>query len=250
MIIGGKEYLVPGVEIVNYRDVPRYKLRAGEDMRRRRTRWIRSFFWHNTKNRPTILRVGIGPETHLEDRISRLWSLDGRHAGAHLAVDWDATVVCMADLLEDATYHAGQVNEVSIGGELYQDARGVVYSAQLAAAVAVTEYCCRFFGIQRQCPPPGARRVIPRMLFGGRDCVGVFGHCHAYAGKADDPGVHIFQALIDAGFMGLEFASGEDLNFWRLIQRQHGLDPDGVPGPGTCDTLQAAGYAYGLWTAR
>jgi len=248
LIIGGNEYQIPGVDIVNFHDEPKYKIHAPEDMRMRRTRWIRSFFWHNTKNIQTTFKPGKGPDTHLEDRITKLWALDKRHAGAHLAVDWDGTVVCMADLLRDATYHASQVNEVSIGAELYEDSNGVVYELQLEQAVKVTEFCCAFFGIQRQIPEPLFNKVIPRLLEGGRACVGVFGHCHAYAGKPNDPSDHIFWALRNAGFQMFDFINGTDIVFWQRIQRHHGVTPaDGIPGPVTCDALQASGYANGLW---
>jgi hypothetical protein len=247
LIINGKTVQVPGLEIVNYYDHPELKLRAGEDMRERHTRWIRSVCWHNTKNIPTALKPGCGPNTDLEHRITRWWSKDGTHAGAHLCVDWDQTIGCMADLLQDATYHASSLNEVSIGGELYEDSKGVIYQAQISAAVRATIWMCQRFGIQRQIPAPGHNDVIDRVREGGEDCVGVFGHCHQYSGKPNDPGVHIFQALEKAGFRVFDFRADEDKDYWRDLQRKLGLKPDGIPGPKTRDALQARGFAYGLY---
>src|SRR4030042_3015787 len=105
LIINQKEVAVPGLEIINYYDERKLKLIPGGDMRERHTRWIRSICWHNTKNIPTILKPGKGPHTDLEHRITNWWSKDAKHAGAHLCVDWDGTVGCLADLLLDATYH-------------------------------------------------------------------------------------------------------------------------------------------------
>lgn len=247
LIIGGKDVLVPGLEIENYHDHPELKLIPGEDMRERHTRWIRSICWHNTKNIATKLKPGKGPHTDLEHRITNWWAKDAKHAGAHLCVDWDGTIGCMADLLFDATYHASSLNEVSIGGEIYEDGAGVVYEIQLREAVRATVWMCRRFGIQMQIPDPGHNKVIPRIAHGGDDCVGVFGHCHQYSGKPNDPGIHIFAELVKAGFKVFDFDQNEDMTYWAGIQAQLGLKPDGIPGPRTRDALQARGFAYGLY---
>lgn len=253
LVIDGKDIKVPGVASIGYHEAPELKLIPGEDMRERHTRWIRSICWHNTKNIPTILKPGMGPNTDLEHRITQWWSKDAKHAGAHLCVDWDTMVGCMADLLRDAAYHASALNEVSIGGELYEDNKGTVYAAQLETAVRLTIWMCQRFGIQMQIPDPAHNKVIPRVEQGGTNCVGVFGHCHQYSGKPNDPGVHIFEALKAAGFKVLDFSRKdpqgltEDIRVWTEIQTKLGLKPDGVPGPQTRDALQARGFAYGLY---
>ena len=247
LIINGKDVVVPGVAIVNYHDHPELKLKPGEDMRARHTRWIRSICWHNTKNLPTKLKPGMGSDTQLEKRITQWWAKDAKHAGAHLCVDWDTMVGCLADLSLDAAYHASALNEVSIGGELYEDNKGTVYAAQLETAVKLTIWMCQRFGIQMQIPSPSYNKVIERIRIGGDDCVGVFGHCHQYSGKPNDPGLHIFTALEKAGFHVTDFEHGEDLDFWKKVQRRFGLNPDGIPGPQTCDALQVRGFAYGLY---
>lgn len=249
LIIGKKEFQVPGLEIVNYYDFRKLKLIPGEDMRRRHTRWVRSIFLHNTKNIETIVVEGTGPETRLEDRIARLWATDARHAGAHLCVDWDCTVACLADLLYDAAYHAGQVNEVSIGIEIYEDHLGRIYAGQLAVVHQLVRWLCARFCIQMQMPPRDFDGTIPRLLRGGGDCVGVFGHCHACAKKRTDPGRSVFHWLAERGFREFDFCNDEDKVFWYDVQKKYGLAQDGVPGPITCDALRAdgAGYRQGLW---
>jgi hypothetical protein len=248
LVIDGKDVKVPGIASIGYHEAPELKLIPGEDMRERHTRWIRSVCWHNTKNIPTVVKPGMGPDTQLEKRITQWWAKDAKHAGAHLCVDWDTMVGCMADLLRDATYHASSLNEVSIGGELYEDNKGTVYAAQLETAVKLTIWMCQRFGIQMQIPyPPTYHKVISRVEQGGEDCVGVFGHCHQYSGKPNDPGTHIFVELEAAGFKVLDFQRDEDLTVWKEIQTKLGLKADGIPGPKTRDALQARGFAYGLY---
>lgn len=250
LIINGKAEQVPGLEIVNYKDHPELKLIPGEDMRERHTRWIRSICWHNTKNIATKLKPGKGPHTDLEHRITSWWAKDAKHAGAHLCVDWDGSVGCLADLVQDAAYHASALNEVSIGGEIYEDNAGTIYQEQIDMAVKLTIWMCQRFGIQMQIPAPGYNSVFTRVESGGENCVGVFGHCHQYSGKPNDPGVHIFEALQKAGFKVFDFAQNEDIYYWYDIQKKLGVGIDGVPGPKTRDALQARGFPYGLYDYR
>jgi len=247
LVIDNKEELVPGLEIINYHDQRLLKLKAGEDMRARHTRWIRSIVWHNTKNIATTQKDGIGPDTDLADRISRLWTKDPSHAGAHLSVDWNGVVCCHADLLQDAAYHASSMNEVSIGGELYEDKNGVVYEGQMEVAARLTEWLCCRFGIQKQMPDPNFNGEIARIKAGGKDCVGVFGHCHQYGGKKNDPGIHIFLALLRAGFKVFNFNKNEDKDYWLFMQKALEIESDGIPGPSTCDALRAKGFSNGLY---
>lgn len=251
LIINGQEVQVPGLKIINFKDDPRCAIRLGKEMRPRTTRWIRAIGQHNTKNIETVLLPGAGKPVDLGKRLHDFWSLSTtKPAGAHLATDWDATIYCMCDLVTMAAYHAGLWNEVSIGIEMFEDGKGHIYQAQLDANVKLVIFLCEYFGIQKQCPPPGYPEIerLASSLKKGRDCVGVFGHCHQWqAGKAHDPGNHFFQALVDAGFKTFDFNADEDKKFWRKIQGALGLDPDGVPGPDTRDSLQAKGHEGGLY---
>lgn len=247
LIIDKKEFLIPGLEIVNYYDIPALKLRASEDMRARRGLRVQSVGLHNTKAKETHVVPGVGPETRLETRITNWWSKDNSPAGAHLCVDYDRTIGCMADLLRDAAYHASSMNELSIGIEIYEDGTGKVYQAQLETVVALVEWLCAFFGVQRQMPPADYDGVVERIRKGGSTFYGVFGHCHQYAGKQKDPGRDIFKYLRAAHFMEFDFNKNEDLHFWTPIQRKLGTDSDGMPGSITTDALRDAGYENGLW---
>jgi hypothetical protein len=201
------------------------------------------------------LKPGAGPDTKVEVRIGRLWSTDGRHAGAHLSIDHDLTVGCHADLLLDAAYAVGCANEVSISGELYQGRNNEVYEDQLAVAVAVTDFVTAFFSIQRQIPAPDHRDLIKRCTSGrgSRSIVGVFGHRNQTKNRGPgDPGDQIFEALEDAGYSVFDFNANEDVDHWRKVQKEE-LDyeigeDDGIPGPQTADDLRFLGYPNGLWS--
>lgn len=253
LVIDGNMYHVPGLdpaEILNYIVQPEIAIKLGEDMRLRKTRWVRNIIVHNTKNRKTKVAAGKGPETKLEERIARWWSIDGNNAGAHLCVDWDGTVGCHCDLLKHAAYHAGRINDTSIGIELYEDSKGKVYEYQLEVAVKLINFLTQMFQIQRQMPPLDDNGELTRAASGGKNLVGVFGHCHAYAGKANDPGVHIFEYLDKAGYETMYFQTRADKGIWAQRQKDIGFDPgscDGIPGPMTVDALQLVGKPYGLW---
>ena len=252
LIIDGRVEDIPGLTITNYKAIPKLKLKAGEDMRARNTRWIRSIVLHNTKNIQTVVKPSYGPSTNLGDRIAKLWSTDGRNAGAHISVDWDGTICCHCDLLQDAAYHASAMNEVSIGIEIYEDGNGVVFEGQLSAVVKLVVWLCQRFGIQMQMPWAMNNAQISRIKAGGSDCVGVFGHCHNnHKDKAYDPGFDIMKRLlVDAKFKEFSFdphTVADDKAYWMGIQKRLGLNPDGVPGPKTRDALQARGFKYGLY---
>jgi hypothetical protein len=93
-------------------------------------------------------------------------------------------------------------------------------------------------------------KAFARAVRGGRDLVGVFGHCHAYAGKPNDPGIHYFEYLEDEGYEVFNFAADHDKHVWKNRQQKLGFeihDCDGIPGPMTIDALQEAGYTLGIW---
>jgi hypothetical protein len=223
-------------------------------MRSRCTRWIRSIVIHNTKNIPTVVKPGVGPTTNVGERVVHFWSTNPKPAGAHIVVDHNAYIYCLTDLVKDAAYHAGSMNEVSIGIEIYEDSQGVVYSEQLSATVNLVIWLCKRFRIQMQMPLALDNSEIPRIRAGGKDCVGVFGHCHNdHKDKANDPGLDIFKFLAVAGFKEFNFSKcssvirTEDVVYWYNKQLRLGLNTDGIPGPETCDALQVKGFVNGLY---
>jgi hypothetical protein len=237
--------------VLSYRDHHKLLL-TGEDMRLRVTRWVRSILVHNTKNIEPVILPGAGPHMDIAEKLSLWWSRDKSHAGAHLVIDWDGAVAQLCDLLQHTAYHASQLNEVSIGIEVFQDREGHVYAAQMEALAMVLLALTRIFGIQRQMPIAGQEGPLPCLMppRNGRTAVGIFGHSNCSPHKESDPGAATFRYLRDTGnFMTFDYLERDDLAFWREVQRCAGVEADGIPGPYTVDALQAAGYPHGLWPA-
>jgi hypothetical protein len=245
LIIDGRIEAGPDVPILNYKDHPELKLVPGHSMRARNTRHIQMVVAHNTKNIPLSVRSGAGRYSAIGERVTRFWTTNPAPAGAHIVVDHDGTITCHADLLQDAAYHAGTLNERSIGIEIYEDSDGTVYEVQIENTIKLIDWLCVRFGIQRQFPGDGG--VVKRLAGGGRDCYGVIGHCHNNPHKKYDPSIVFFQYLKEAGYQEFCFAAEDDKAYWREFQIEHQLAVDGIPGPETCDVIQAiVGFAGGV----
>jgi hypothetical protein len=267
VVINGQQVEVPGLVVANWHDDPRLRLRIGEkgqhnDGRARRTKWIRSIILHTTKgipggrdNRPQKILPGVGPTGSRAEAVASYWSTSDLASGAHLVCDFDGSWVCLADLATECAYHATTVNDVSIGIEIYQGSGAELYEGQLDSVVAMVDFLTARFGIQRQIPHQ-YRGPIPRLVEGGADCVGVFGHRdQTHRRGAGDPGDEIMRKLAAAGYEQFDFAGGEDLRIWSDRQRTVGgqvgskLLVDGVPGPATVTALRQLEHPAGLWAA-
>jgi len=257
VIIKGTDIEVPGLVIQNFKDDPKLGLKRN-DGRKRPNTWIRGIVLHTTKGipggrdkRPQDVRPGLGPDTKRDEKVAKMWSLDSRNAGAHLIVDFDASWVCTCDLQEFAAYHAGNVNDVTIGIEIYQGGKAQLYEEQLASVVTMVDFLTKTFSIQRQVHWPYKRRAIDRGLHRGMDMVCVYGHrdCSNRRGEGD-PGNAIIQMLIDNGYEAYDFSKNEDKKVWAQRQSSLGLTADGVPGPATARALLDQGKPHGLWISR
>jgi hypothetical protein len=259
VVVGGKHVPVPGVGIVrSYLQDPTLRLGA-KDRRRRRTGWVRSIYVHTSWGLPVKLRSGRGPDLQGDVLMVKRWREDSRCAGAHAAVDCDGSAAVFADALEDAAYHAGEANEVSVGVEVKQTKDGEVWVDQLWATCLIVDAYARALGIQRQFHGPHTTPLL-RLMKGGADAVGVFGHrSQTYDRGYGDPGDDVFFMLRDRlGYEQFHFGRGDDLKAWR--DRQAGLNGrrdraetlrvDGVPGPATVAALRRAGREDGLWVPR
>lgn len=269
LVINGREHLIPGLSIRNFLDDPELALRVGrpdgDNDGKKRTKPVSLVVLHTTKGIPggsdkreQVIEPGFGPNTNAEDRTARFWAEDPRSSGAHLVVDHDGSVGCLADLQLVAAYHAGQheVNERSIGIEMYQGSRAELYVEQISVVVALCNFLTAHFGIQRQIPSSYAGRPVKRLEEdGGRNVVGVIGHRDVSDNRGKgDPGDFVFEMLTKNGYERFDLRSGGDLGVWKkrqeLLRAKTGrqLAIDGIPGPATVAALREAGYRDGLWT--
>lgn len=270
LIIGGKEVEVPGVPVRNFKDDPKLMLRVGKpdgnNDGKKRARPVSLVVLHTTKGipggkdkRPQILHPGLGPDTKAEDRTNAYWSTDPTPSGAHIVIDADGSVGCLADLLTVCAYHAGQhdVNERSVGIEIFQGSDASLYAGQLEVVVKVVDVLTAQFSIQRQIPDFYRNKPVERLqVWGGKDLVGVVGHRDVsdQRGKGD-PGDFIMDYLEKAGYERFDFFAEADKVEWKKRQKMlaeklgRQLSIDGVPGIGieTTSALRELGYQYGLW---
>lgn len=257
LIIKGKPYDVPNQVIQNFKDEPAFALKRNDGKKRPNT-WIRGIVLHTTKGLPALRKhpdqhilPGVGPDLNRDEFVAKMWSMDSRNAGAHLVVDADGTWVCTADLANFAAYHAGNVNSVTIGIEIYQRSDAGIYEVQLENVCTMVDFLTRHFAIQRQFHRPYKRRALVRGLRRGIDMVGVYGHrdCSNNRGLGD-PGDAVFERLEDCGYETFDYDEKEDLETWAHRQEQLNLLDDGIPGPVTVRALKRKGYTHGLWVSR
>lgn len=253
LIVNGAEIQVPGLTIVNGTDADWCKLDP-KDYRARPTSWVRQVILHTTKGDwPQTVLAGAGPGGKAK-RTADMWRGDPTPSGAHIVIDDDGTVACLADLAKVAAYHATASNEWSIGIEMYQEQGDGVYEATYAAAATLVPALCRIFGIQFQIPKaPYRNEPLRRMVDGGKDCVGIFGHRDNTDRRGrGDPGDEIFGRLLALGAERYDYDASEDLDVWKTRQQQLNdagaqLGIDGVAGQATVKALKDAGHTDGIW---
>jgi hypothetical protein len=253
LLVNGSEHRVEGLVIRNPQDAAWCRL-ATKHVQPRTTPWIRQIILHTTHGTPpSHVRPGRGPGGGAR-RTLDAWRRDRSGFATHLVIDSDGTVACLCDLATAETFHAAASDPWSVGIAMYQEPDGSVYESVYAAAVALVPALCAQFGIQLQIPRlPHRNEPLRRMVDGGPDCVGVFGHRDSALRGFTDPGDDIFRRLAAAGAERYDHSAGEDLEIWkgrqRTLNNHHGasLAVDGIPGPATVAALRAAGHAIGIW---
>lgn len=271
LLMSGLVVPVDGVSIANPLTTPWAKLDGG-DYTRRKTGWLRQVLLHTTKGIwPQKLLPGSG-KGGADQIVEEFWRGDATHSAAQIAVDRDYTAACLADLATCAAYHATTSNDWSTGIEMYQDGDGSIHEATLHVTVVITRAICDHFAIPFQIASDVYRddHIIDRMLNGGGDCVGIFGHRdqawafphqldaehrakypNGYAARGrGDPGDEIYRRMVAAGAEPLNFGAREDLAVWSRRQTKlnamgEALKVDGVAGPGTMAALRRRGFASG-----
>lgn len=258
LVVNGKEVLVEGLNIINFKDDPRL-VRGPEDGAARDTNWVRQVIIHTTRgipgggnNTPQSVNPGSGPDLGKEFDVNNYWTTSDAQSGAHLIIDTDGSIGCIADLQTEKMYHAGDrgVNRTSIGIEIYQMGDGSIYESSLIACVKLCNALAELFGIQKQIHWPYKKGPVFRLDAGGSDCVGFFGHRDVSNNRgAGDPGDIIMEMLMADGYEFFDFSESEDIDIWKDRQEQLGLLADGIPGPKTVEMLKSAGFEDGLWVS-
>ena len=264
LIIGGRQVAVGGLAILNGNDQRWCRLHPLDYTMRTTTRsgattWVRAIVLHTTGgNWPQVVRPGAGVRGHAQ-QIAEMWSGADRgggeriHSGAHLVVDFEGTVACLADLQLHAAYHATTVNDHTIGIELCTLPDGSIYEATLDATVQLVVGdggLCELFGIPPQVHVSRYHNAaIPRLVSGGRDAVGIYGHRDQSDQRGrGDPGDRIYELLVAAGTEPLDYSTGEDLARGRarqqaLVARGERLVVDGLVGPASLGAARRQGFA-------
>lgn len=271
MVVGGVVEAIPGLDVENWHDDPAHRLGIGRglDGTTRRVEDPQLVVVHSTKGipggrnqKPQAFRPGAGPRGTAAERTIRYWTLSPTQAGAHIMIDFDGQVICTADLRDECTYHAGGVNDRSIGIEVVQgeDAtHGYFYEIQAKRTVQVLDWLTRRFRIQRQFPRGFTTGGwVPRLrVDGGKTCRGVCQHRDQTPDRgAGDCGEWLVNELLAAGYEGTNWKRDEDLTAWKTRQAElnahgAGLVVDGEPGRKTADALERLlGKKHGLWVAR
>ncbi len=254
----------PGIRLLNYLAHPELKLKVGRggdglDLGDNRGAGadVTSLILHTTKGSVCqAVKPGFSPPVEDGLRCARFWSGADRQSGAHLVVDRDGDIACLADLGRVAAHHCGNslMNRGSVGIENYQEGerdKFALYMGGLQVQVWLLDVLTYYFGIQRQFHRPYRRRPVKRLDAGGKDCIGVFGHREVSDRRSQgDPGDEIFSLLAAAGYEGYDFDKGEDLEVWRARQKTLGVPQTGVPDVATVRALRLSGRPGGQWIQR
>lgn len=251
LVINGSTFTVPGVTVVNRRDVGWAELNSGDGINRS---WQpQMIVAHKTKadDPEKVIDSLDGAPTDCAKRVADFWSGDPAHSGAHLVASWDYTA-CLADLATFEAWHARAANPRSVGIEHYEEAGGIVRRQTLVNGVAVVRRACGILGIQYQCPTSYAK-PLSRFRDGGSTLFGLFGHRDVDDTRNRwDPGDAVFAMHVALGCERFDFETGEDLVAWKERQRWlnkqgHNLVVDGLPGKATTEALRLEGYIDGIW---
>jgi hypothetical protein len=259
IVLNGQKIETPGLETISWLDDP--KVPRATDVNPR-TKWIRAIVMHTVSGKMGGVRPGKAPPSKRAESYAKYQANTTRDVSWDYTIDVDGTIVVSNDPLVNYTWQASAVNPWTIGIEMVQESNGDLWEGQIATTVRFLDMITRELAdrghpIQRQVPmgPAGkpVRGVIPRIANAelAKSVVGIMGHRNQTSNRGPgDPGDHIFEALLKAGYKGMNLDAQDDITFWKGVQHMLGLTEDGVPGPGTANGLKAQGYPHGLWVNR
>lgn len=258
LILDGQKIPTPGLETVSWLDDPKVPQATDGNPRKM---WIRAIVIHTVKGMLGKLKPGIKPSTRAET-YAKYQANTSRDVSWEYTVDTDGTIIVSNDPIKRYTWHAGAVNAFTLGIEMVQDDDGALYEGQMEVMVKFLDVLTRELAdrghpIQRQIPMTGdgkpVRGIIPRIQDASlaRNVVGIYGHRNQTKDRGPgDPGDHVFEYLLRAGYKGFDLNASEDITFWKSVQKRLGLKEDGVPGKDVHAALLAAGNAHGMYVPR
>lgn len=252
--ISGRLIPVPGLTVIPPESMggPAWSALAPGDYRARQRPPFQVVL-HTTKGiGPQHVKPGRGPAGAARN-VADFWHRDPAHSAAHIVIDRDGTVVCLADLIDVCAYHATVSNEFSVGIEMYQESDGGVYQAVYDAAVLLVPAICEAIHIPFQIvADPYTNHPLPRFLDGAPSFRGILGHRHNTEQRDRwDPGDEIFDRLLSTGAELVLAQKGQDLELGRARQaylNAHGghLTVDGLVGPASL--AEAERQEFSSWS--
>lgn len=259
IVLSGRKVETHGLETVSWLDDPKVPRTTDTNPR---TKWVRAIVMHTVHGKVGGVRPGNAPPSTRAESYAKYQANTTRDVSWDYTIDTDGTIIVSNDPLVWYTWQATAVNPWTIGIEMVQESNGDVWEGQIATAVKFLDFITRVLAdmghpIQRQVPMNSVgkpvRGVIPRIenAESAKSVVGVYGHRNQTSNRGPgDPGDPIFEALLRAGYKGMNLDAQDDITFWKGVQHMLGLTEDGVPGPGTANALKARGYPHGLWVNR
>ncbi len=225
IILGGRRYDVPGCpDTKNPLDDPRLPwMTDGHE----RTQRVAAIVLHTTKGRRGELITEPPPPSERAERYARYQAGTKRDVSWCFSADTDGTIVqhndptgaCGGRAAPWVSWHAGWINEHSIGVEIVQTADRAVYLAQLRVVVALVTFLCDQYGIPKRVPVGADGEPWNAPIYecvsrkrGGRQRVveGVLGHRNVTTPDSrgpGDPGDHVMRAMLAGGFARFDVAA-------------------------------------------
>lgn len=175
MILGGKKYLVPGVEVVNWQDDPAVAPRI-TDFSPRKARISRCIIHVFDPHRTELLPGAGPPEPGVWAAKYQIHELRD--------VSWDATMgtdgrlLWQSDPIVRFTWHAMAENPTSLAIMLAQR-HGALYEAQVRNTVAALNALAALLEFPKQVPAHSMSGiVVPCTSLAGSLVMGTVGHCN------------------------------------------------------------------------
>lgn len=262
IVLNGYQEEIPGLVTVSYLDEGTY-VRKPEKHLQARVSWIRSIFLHTIHGKLGNVLPGLGPNTTIDERLAKYQATTQNNVSWDYTIDFNGDVTVHNDPKTKLSWQAGQVNPFSLGIEIIQKENGDVYEEQLNSVVLFLDFLTAKLGIQRQVAVGPDKKPFLKLINrftsssnSGKKEIGIFAHCNATTNRGSgDPGIHIFQKLLEAGYEQFNFGNAEDIVVWKARQKTLVGMPeetcDGVPGPLTVAAIKSRGISkHGIWVAR